>query len=112
VVEHPIESFTIRKTSTNNLPIEFALKQNYPNPFNPITTIVYDVPKESHITLTVYDLMGRVVKELVSDRINAGTHHIIWNGTDAYGQSVASGMYLYRLKSDNYIKTKKLVMLK
>ena len=77
VVEHPIESFTIRKTSVNNLPTEFALSQNYPNPFNPITTIMYDVPKESHVTLTVYDLMGRVVRELVSGKINAGTHSII-----------------------------------
>ncbi len=93
------------------LPTEFALRQNYPNPFNPITTIVYDVPKESHITLTIYDLMGRVVNKLVNDRINVGTHHIIWNGTDTHGKPVASGMYLYQLKTDNFIKTKKLVLL-
>ncbi|MBL7060064.1 MAG: T9SS type A sorting domain-containing protein, partial [Candidatus Marinimicrobia bacterium] len=78
----------------------------------PITTIMYDVPKESHVTLTVYDLMGRVVRKLVSDKITAGTHSIIWNGTDAHGQPVSSGMYLYQLKTDNFMKTKKLVLLK
>ncbi len=96
----------------SNLPTEFALRQNYPNPFNPTTTIVYDVPKESDVTLTVYDLMGRVIRVLVSDKIKAGTHHIIWNGTDTYGKPVASGMYLYQLKSDIFIETKKFVLLK
>ena len=112
VVEHPIESFTIRKTSTNDLPTEFALKQNYPNPFNPKTVISYQLPVISNVQLTVYDLRGRVVNKLVSDRINAGTHHIVWNGTDTQGRPVSSGMYLYRLKSDGFVKTKKLVLLK
>ncbi|MBL7059765.1 MAG: carboxypeptidase regulatory-like domain-containing protein [Candidatus Marinimicrobia bacterium] len=97
---------------TIGVPTEFALRQNYPNPFNPITTIMYDVPKESHVTLTVCDLMGRVVRELVSSKKPAGTHHIIWNGTDAHGQPVASGMYLYQLKTGYKTLTKKLVMLK
>ena len=112
VVEHPIESFTIRKTSVNNLPTEFALSQNYPNPFNPTTVIRYQLPVISEVQLTVYDLMGRVVRELVSSKINAGTHSIIWNGTDAHGQPVSSGMYLYQLKTDTFVKTKKLVLLK
>ena len=112
VFEHPIESFTIRKTSTNNLPTEFALKQNYPNPFNPETVIRYQLPVISIVQLTVYDLMGRTVKELVNGNTPAGTHHIIWNGTDTYGKPVASGMYLYQLKVSNKILTKKLVMLK
>ena len=112
VFEHPIESFTIRKTSTNNLPTEFALKQNYPNPFNPETVIRYQLPVISDVQLTVYDLRGREVLELVNSRTLAGTHHIIWNGTDAHGQPVASGMYLYQLKTNGFVETKKLVLMK
>ncbi len=106
----PINKFTVE--NTNNLPTVFSLNQNYPNPFNPTTVIRYQLPVISEVQLTVYDLMGRVVRELVSGKINAGTHSIIWNGTDAHGQPVASGMYLYQLKTDNFMKTKKLVLLK
>ena len=97
---------------TMGVPTEFALKQNFPNPFNPETVIRYQLPVNSEVQLTVYDLRGREVKELVSGRTPAGTHHIIWNGTDAHGQPVASGMYLYQLKTVNIVKTKKLVLLK
>lgn len=94
------------------IPTEYALRQNYPNPFNPNTTIVYDVPEESHVILTIYDIMGRQVKELVNTNTLAGTHSIIWNGTDAQNNPIASGMYLYQLKSENFVETKKLVLLK
>ncbi|MBC8216437.1 MAG: T9SS type A sorting domain-containing protein [Candidatus Marinimicrobia bacterium] len=93
-------------------PEAFRLLKNYPNPFNPTTVIRYQLPVISEVQLTVYDLMGRVVRELVSSKKPAGTHNIIWNDTDAHGQPVASGMYLYQLKTDTFMKTKKLVLLK
>ena len=111
-------AFTVPTTTTFHLqkvqeiPTEFALSQNYPNPFNPETVIRYQLPVISDVQLTVYDLMGRVVNELVSGRINTGTHKVIWNGTDAHGNPVASGMYLYQLKTDSFIKTRKLLLLK
>ncbi len=104
--------YQLIKGGINSLPTEYALHQNYPNPFNPTTTIVYDVPEDSYVTLTIYDLMGRRVYELVSGRVSPGTYSIIWNGTDANNNSVASGMYLYQLKSGDFVETKKLVLLK
>jgi len=85
---------------------------NYPNPFNPITTISYDIPLESHTTITIYDLIGREVTELVNDHTQAGTHRIVWNGTNNDGQLMPSGMYFYQLKADNYLETRKLLLLK
>jgi len=97
---------------TNSLPKVFALHANYPNPFNPYTTIVFDIPKETNITLTIYDVMGRVVKELINENIQAGTHRVLWNGTNDNGQPIPSGMYFCQLKSDDYLETMKLVLLK
>ncbi len=94
------------------MPTKYTLHQNYPNPFNPTTTISYDVPNESYITITIYDLMGRRVNELMSKRVSAGKHTVIWNGTDANNNPVASGMYLYQLKSGDFVETRKLLLLK
>ena len=94
------------------IPDEFALHQNYPNPFNPITTIMYDVPEESEVMLRIYDVTGRMVKELVNGEVEPGRYQVVWNGTDMYGSSVASGMYLYQLKTHTTIKTNKLILLK
>jgi len=100
-------------------PDEFALHQNYPNPFNPETTIVYEVPEHaSHVTLTVYDIMGRKVRTLVSGNKNAGRYSTQWNGVDQSGEQVASGVYYYKLQafseSDSPIfnVTKRMVLLR
>lgn len=100
-------------------PDEFTLHQNYPNPFNPETTIVYEVPERaSHITLTVYDIMGRKVRTLVSGNKNAGRYSIQWNGVDHRGEQVASGVYYYKLQafseSDSPIVnvTRRMVLLR
>ncbi len=107
-----VTKMELRKSTSANLPTEFALKQNYPNPFNPTTVIRYQVPVTSDVQLTVYDLMGRKVKKLVSGSVVSGTHHVTWNGIDTHGQTVASGMYLYRLISGEYTETKKLLLLR
>jgi len=98
----------------DKLPIadQFVLLQNYPNPFNPITTISYHIPIEGHVTLTIYDLLGNEIKQLVSEHKTIGMHHSVWKGTDVFGKSVASGMYFYRLSADQTVKTNKLLLLK
>jgi hypothetical protein len=82
---------------TGTLPREFLLDQNYPNPFNPSTTIRFAVPVASWVTLKVYDLLGRELAVLVGGAMAAGTHAVVWNGTNAAGHQVGSGVYLLRL---------------
>ena len=91
----------------NEIPKVFALYQNYPNPFNPATTIRYDVPKQSHITIKIYDLLGREVAELVNDEHPAGAYKIVWNA-----KSFASGVYLYRITAGDFVSVRKLVLMK
>jgi hypothetical protein len=108
----------IHKTATDLIPKEYALLDAYPNPFNPITNIKIDIPENSHIKLTVFDLSGRVVTNLVNKNITAGTHHTIWNGKDNKGRQVSSGVYLYTLMATSnetgkmFTQSNKMVLLK
>lgn len=91
-----------------NTPEHFKLKQNYPNPFNPTTTIGYDLPANSRVTLKVYDLLGREVVTLVNNRRQtAGQHRISFDAS-----SLASGMYIYRLESSSFTATRKMMLVK
>ena len=83
------------------------LEQNYPNPFNPATTISYSIPKESQVSLKIYDVMGREVDELVSGRQTAGSYTV-----DFDAASLASGTYFYKLTAGDFISVKKMVLLK
>ncbi|MBU0983975.1 MAG: T9SS type A sorting domain-containing protein [candidate division Zixibacteria bacterium] len=94
------------------LPTRFALEQNYPNPFNPETRIEFSLPEASAVTLAVYNVLGQQVRTLASGDLPAGTHSVVWNGTDDYGRSVASGVYLYRLETGASVVTKKMMLLK
>lgn len=78
------------------LPKQFELRQNYPNPFNPSTTIRYELPQQSRVELTIYSVTGQKIVTLINGRVNAGVHHVQWDGRNAFGQSVASGIYFYR----------------
>lgn len=89
------------------VPDEFKLEQNFPNPFNPATTIQYQLPVESRVMLKVYDILGREVVTLVNERQEAGYKEIKFNGS-----RFSSGVYIYRLVTDNYISTKKMLMVK
>lgn len=88
-------------------PAEYVLSQNYPNPFNPGTNIRYELPKTSHVGLTVYDLLGREVSVLVNDRREAGVHEVKFDGS-----GLASGVYFYRLRAGDFVATKRLHLLK
>jgi hypothetical protein len=89
------------------LPRSFGLEQNYPNPFNPVTTIKYELPRTSHVTLTVYDLLGREVSVLTNDRRGAGVYEAKFDGSQ-----LASGMYFYRIRAGGFVQTRKLVISK
>jgi len=90
-----------------NVPDNFELSQNYPNPFNPSTTISFNLPKPGIVTLRVYNLMGEEIKTLVEGYKKAGVYRINFNAED-----LASGMYLYRLSTNGFTETKKLLFMK
>jgi hypothetical protein len=92
--------------------VEFTLSQNYPNPFNPTTTLKYDLPEDAMVNITIYDMMGRVVKTMVNTQQNAGYKSIQWNATNNAGQPVSAGVYLYSIEAGAFRQTKKMVMLK
>ncbi len=94
------------------LPSVYELEQNYPNPFNPTTRIQFALPKNSHVRLAIYDLLGREVAKLIDDNRAAGNHTMEWNGFDARGQRVSSGIYFYRIEAEGFIQTRKLTLLK
>jgi hypothetical protein len=94
------------------LPQGFALEQNFPNPFNPFTTLRYDLPEDALVNITIYDMMGRVVKTLINDQQTAGYKSIQWNATNDNNQPVSAGLYLYTIQAGDYSQTKKMVLLK
>ncbi len=96
----------------NQVPTEFSLGQNWPNPFNPATTIRFGLPKSTYVTLRVYNILGGEVVTLIAKDLPAGNYQIDWNGADANGREVATGLYLYRLQADTYTETRKMLLLK
>jgi hypothetical protein len=97
---------------TNGIPRVYSLAQNYPNPFNPITTIRYALPKACKARLDVYNVLGQRVVTLVDEWQDPGRKIVRWNGTNANGNHVASGVYFYRLRAGNFVKARKMVLLR
>ena len=95
-----------------DVPEEFALEANYPNPFNPTTTIQFALPEAASVTLEVFDAMGRRVATLVNRQMAAGRYQADWNGRNDAGSSVASGMYLYRIKAGNFVQSHTMLLMK
>jgi hypothetical protein len=88
------------------------LRQNYPNPFNPTTTIEYTVAKTGPVEITIYDVKGQRVRQLLDESQPPGRHHAIWDGTTEQGARVASGVYFYRIRIGTFSDVKKMVILK
>jgi hypothetical protein len=103
---------TTANNDINNQELVNSLKGNYPNPFNPETTIKFSTAKDSKVSLKIYNIKGQLVKTLVNENLNAGTHQIVWKGKNNNNKSVSSGVYLYRLKSNKYVSVKKAILLK
>lgn len=89
------------------IPQEFSLSQNYPNPFNPATKIRFELPKSSRVKLSVYDITGKEIEILVSEKLGAGGYEYDWNGIN-----LPSGVYFYKLTADNFVQTRKMVLVK
>jgi flagellar hook assembly protein FlgD len=93
-------------------PYAFSLRQNYPNPFNPATTIAFTLDNPGFTRVTVYNLLGQRVTDLVSDYLDAGPHAVIWDGRNGRGEAVSSGLYFYAIESGEHFETKKMVMVR
>ena len=105
----------ITRLKLNKIPIRplaYSLNQNFPNPFNPSTRISFSVPKDGNVNLSVFNLNGRKVKELINRNINAGIHTATWNGINSDGKPVSSGVYLYIIKNDSFSAMKKMILIK
>jgi len=89
------------------LPTEFRLEQNYPNPFNPSTTIRFALPKTSNVTIKIYDVLGRQVATLVDEKYQPGVYKIIFEAGE-----LASGLYIYRIQTQSFTQSRKLMLLK
>ena len=110
------------------IPETFALHQNYPNPFNPVTTIRYDLPEQSFVTIVIYDLLGRAVRQLVNSTRDAGYKSVVWDSKDEFGRIMSAGIYLYQIQvrqkdggqalqnnggqAGNFVQTRKMLLLK
>jgi len=112
-VQPEFEAITVALSgAVGSLPISFSLEQNYPNPFNPTTEIAFALPTDSYVELNVFNILGQKVTTLVSGDMPAGNHVFTWDGTDSDGGSVASGIYFYRISSDDFTAAKKMMLLK
>jgi len=94
------------------LPQSFSLSQNYPNPFNPTTTIEFKIASASRVSVDIVNMLGQKVRTLVDQDLSAGSYATEWDGVDDFGRKVASGVYLYRMKSGDFAETRKMTLLK
>jgi flagellar hook assembly protein FlgD len=99
-------------TGNTPLPKEYALRQNYPNPFNMETRIHFELPEEGHVTITIYNLLGMEVETLVDDYKNAGYYSLVWNGRKQIAASTGSGLYICRIRANDFRKSIKMLLLK
>ena len=97
---------------TDGIPTEFVLHDNYPNPFNPSTQIRFDIPVMGNVNLIIYNMLGQKVRTFKMQSAPAGYHALTWDATNDLGAPVSAGIYLYQLQTDEFIKTKKMVLLK
>jgi hypothetical protein len=113
----PLSTANIMYKSEENdqngsLPSAFTLSQNYPNPFNPTTTIEYTIPIPNRVIIDIFNLLGEKVRTLVDETKSAGSYQIEWNGRDDVGNSVSTGIYLYRFKAGEFVQMRKMLLMK
>ena len=93
-------------------PNSFALHNNFPNPFNPSTKITFDIPNTSNVRLDIFNSLGEYIITLVNQNYSPGKYVTVWNGRNSSGNQVNSGVYIYRLTTNNFTKSKRMVLLK
>ncbi|OVE79594.1 hypothetical protein BVY01_02095 [bacterium I07] len=106
-----ISSTGVAVTSTP-IPTEFKLDQNYPNPFNPATTIQYQLPEPGYLELNVYNIYGQKIRTLVNGEKSAGHYKVLWEGRNEVGQQVASGVYVYRIQAEDFVQSRKMLLMR
>ena len=107
-----VNRYDYLSTKGEALPVEFVLHENYPNPFNPTTTLRFEMPQVSDVNLTIFNMLGQKVKTFNMNDTPAGYHSIKWDATNDYGDPVGAGVYLYQLRANEFVKTRKMVLLK
>jgi len=118
VADSPIEGMNfdvvtdVQEIESPELPNLYSLSQNYPNPFNPSTQIEFEIPKAGFVEIQIFNVLGKQLRTLVSERLSAGRKVVTWDGTDNGGHPVASGVYFYRISTDGYAEAKKMLLLK
>ncbi len=90
----------------------FTISEAFPNPFNPSTSLIFNVNKEEMVKITIYDLLGNRIKNLVNDHYSKGSHSISWHARNNQGQTVSAGVYLYKVHAGEFQSTKKMILLK
>ena len=98
--------------SKSQIPNEFSLEQNYPNPFNPETKIIYQIPKISRVTIKIYNILGQEVRTLVDKEQTMGEYKVIWDGKNNSGIPLSSGIYIYQLRTKDFINSKRMILLR
>jgi len=114
VTELGVHYFDIQSLNLTNTthPKQFELYQNYPNPFNPVTTFKYDLAHRTRVTFTIYNIIGKRVLSFDRGEEAAGNKSFLWDGTNDHGKAVSAGIYLFQIKTENFIQTRKMILLK
>ena len=107
-----VNRYEYLQVDDNGIPNAFALHGNYPNPFNPTTQIRFDLPYRSNVNIHIYNMLGQKVKVFSMPNTPHGRHAITWNGTNQKGQALSAGVYLYQMISEDFVKTRKMILLK
>jgi len=107
-----INRYEYLSTVGEGIPKEFALHENYPNPFNPSTTLRFDLPELSDVNIVIYNMVGQKIKSFRMSSMAAGYHSLKWDATNDYGDQVSAGVYFYQLQTKDFLKTRKMILLK
>ena len=107
-----VDQSDLLSITSKSTPSSFKLYSNYPNPFNPNTKIPFDLYESSNVSIGIYNMLGQKVKSYFWSELHPGHHSVLWNGTDYYGDSVPAGVYMYQLKANNIVESKKMILLK
>ena len=100
------------KNRPDVMPSNYFLSQNFPNPFNPITTLKYELPEDSFVDVTIYDMLGNVVNNLINTNQSSGYKSVQWDATNNQGEPVSAGVYIYKIQASDFVDTKKMILLK
>ncbi|MCD6501039.1 T9SS type A sorting domain-containing protein, partial [bacterium] len=105
------KSVTLSKVAPT-LPKEFALRANVPNPFNPATSIAFDLPEDAQVRLSIYNINGHLVRTVVDSKLDAGYHHVVWDGRDNSGQPSPAGVYFYTIRANDFTAQRRMMLVK